>query len=260
MPKADTLAALRQSLASCELDCGSPRTVPLGHAGADAILSGGLRLGALHEVYASDVSYSASACGFTAALALRLGGERYLFWVVTDFALMEFGAPNANGLLDVGVDPERLILLRMSNGEDALRAASDILSCNGVGAVVIEISGALKALDLTASRRLSLAAAQKSVSPILLRVGAQPETSAAETRWLIHSAMPPPDDWGPPRFNVRLLRNRHGELGHWEMEWDCDNGLFRQPDNHHITPDYGDLVAATADRPLAAQKRIHQAV
>ena len=121
MRNLETLAAL-QSLASYELDGGSPRTVPLGHAGADAILSGGLRLGALHEVYASDVSYSASACGFTAALALWLGGERYLFWIVTDFALMESGAPNVNGLLDVGVDPERLILLRMSNGEDALRA------------------------------------------------------------------------------------------------------------------------------------------
>jgi protein ImuA len=259
MRNADTLAALRQSLASYELDGGSARTVPLGHASADAILSGGLRLGALHEVYASDVSHGASACGFAAALALRLGGNRCVFWIVTEFASMEFGAPNASGLLDVGVDPERLILLRMSNGEDALRAAGDILSCGGVGCVVIEISGALKALDPTASRRLSLAAAQKSVSPILLRVGAQPEASAAETRWLVHSAMPPPDDWGSPRFDVRLLRNRHGELGNWEMEWDCDSGLFRQPDNHHIAPDYGDLVAATIDGSFAAQERRQEA-
>jgi protein ImuA len=147
----------------------------------------------------------------------------------------------------------------MSNGEDALRAAGDILSCSGVGAVVIEISGVFKALDLTASRRLSLAAAQKNVSPILLRIGAQPAASAAETRWLVHSAMPPPDDWGSPRFDVRLLRHRHGELGNWVMEWDCDNGLFRQPDNHHIAPDYGDLVAPTADGSFATQERRQQA-
>ena len=259
MGNAGTLAALRRSLACYELDGASARTVPLGHAGADGILCGGLRVGVLHEVYASDVSHGASACGFATGLALRLSGNRCIFWIVTEFASMEFGAPNANGLLNIGVDPARLILLRMSNGEDVLRAAGDILSCSGVGAVVIEISGALKALDLTASRRLSLAAAQKRVSPILLRVGAQPEASAAETRWLVHSAIPPPDDWGSPRFDVRLLRNRHGELGNWEMEWDCDNGLFRQPDNHHIAPDYGDLVAATADGSFAAQEKRQQA-
>jgi protein ImuA len=151
----------------------------------------------------------------------------------------------------------------MSNGEDALRAASDILACRGVGALVIEISRTLKSLDLTASRRLSLAAAQNGVSAILLRLGAKPEASAAETRWLVHAASSPPprqDDWDVPRFEVQLLRNRHGELGNWEMEWDCGNGLFRQPDNTNSAPYHGDLVAAPFNGPLAAQTGFQRAV
>jgi protein ImuA len=259
----EKIAALRQSLATYGLERGGAQSAPLGHAGGDAVIGGGLRIGALHEVYASDPVHVAPACAFAAGLALRLGGEKILVWVATDFASLEFGAPNANGFLEFGLDPNHLILLRMSNGEDALRAATDILACNGVGALVIEISRAPKALDLTASRRLSLAAAQKGVSAILLRLGAEPQASAAETRWLVHAATSPPpreDDWGIPRFNVQLLRNRHGDLGNWEMEWDCGNGLFKQPDNTNSAPHHGDLVAAPFDGSLAAQASFQRAV
>jgi protein ImuA len=232
--------------------CGIVR---FGHRKVDAILSGGLRIGALHEVYAGDVSHAESACGFGAGLARRLGGRRSLFWIVTKFASDEFGPPNGSGFSELGIDPRQMFLLRLPNSEDALRAAGDILACNSVGALVIQITGTFKALDLTASRRLSLAAAQKGVSAILLRIGAKPEASAAETRWLIHSAPSPPSDWGSPRFDVQLLRNRHGNLGHWQLEWDCNSGLFGQPDTQYAAPNYGDLVAASTDGSFTAQKR-----
>jgi len=253
---AEKVAALRRSLATDGLDGELSRALPLGHVGADAVLPGGLRIGALHEVYAADPVHSAPACAFATALALRLGGTKILVWVATDFSSLEFGAPYANGFLELGLDPARLLFVRMPNGEDALRAATDILACTGVGALVIEIPGPVKALDLTASRRLYLAAAHKSVSVILLRPGATPEASAAETRWLVHAATSPPlreEDWGIPRLNVQLLRNRHGELGNWEMKWDCGNGLFKQPDNTNSTPHHSDLAAASFDGSLAAQ-------
>jgi protein ImuA len=250
------IAALRQSLATYGLERGGAQSAPLGHVDADAVIGGGLRIGALHEVYASDPVHAASACAFASGLALRLGGKKILVWVATDFGSLEFGTPYGNGFLELGLDPERLILLCMSNGEDALRAATDILACRGVGALVIEISRSLKILDLTTSRRLSLAAAQNCTSAILLRLGAKPEASAAETRWLVHAATSPPPrdgDWGIPRFDVQLLRNRHGDLGNWEMEWDFGNGLFRQPDNTNSAPHHGDLVATHFNGSPAAQ-------
>lgn len=251
--RAEKFAVLRQSLAACMPENELSRMVPLGHGAADAALRGGLRAGALHEVYARNVSHAAAASGFAGGVARLLGGNRYLCWIGTEFASQEFAAPNANGFFDLGIDPQRILLLRMSNGGDVLRASGDVLACGHVGALVIEAIGPLKALDLTASRRLVLAAAQKKVSVILLRIGVQPEASAAETRWLVHASASPPDEWSLPRFGVELLRNRHGDAGQWEMEWDCDHGFFKEAGKGCGAADHGDLASAPAGRPLAAQ-------
>ncbi len=78
----------------------------------------------------------------------------------------------------------------MSSAADALRAGCDALSCKGLGAVVIEVVGNPKVLDLVASRRLTLAADRSGVSAILLREGACPAPSSAETRWVVaHGAV-----------------------------------------------------------------------
>jgi protein ImuA len=243
--RSEIVANLRRSLTAHEWGGDRP-CIPLGHAYADASLRGGLRRDALHEVYAENISHAAAASGFTAGIARRFGGVAFLFWIGAEVAAQEFAGPNANGLFDLGFDPDRFVLLRLARGDDVLRAAGDVLACRHIGALVIEIAGELKALDLTASRRLALAAARQNVSVILLRLGAQPEASAAETRWLIRAAPSPPEDWPFPRFDAQLLRNRHGDLGHWQMEWDCDHGFFREPGKENGTADHGDIAAAFA--------------
>jgi protein ImuA len=70
----------------------------------------------------------------------------------------------------------------MAKGEDVLRATGDVLACASVGTVVIEIERHLRALDLTASRRLSLAAANRDVPAILFRIAAKPEPSGHRAR------------------------------------------------------------------------------
>lgn len=250
------LEVLRRSLGKYEPDSGEAHSVPSGHYGADTLISG-LRIGSLHEVYAEDASHAAAAVAFAAGLAHRLARNKSLFWVGTDFSFLDHGLPNASGFLELGLDPQRLILLRMASAESALRAASDILSCGAVGALVIEIEGSVKRLDLTASRRLSLAASQKNVSVILLRLRAEPHASSAETRWLVRYAASSPllenEDWGSPRFDVRLLRNRHGTPGQWIMEWDGNHGFFRQPDNSKHAAHYSGLAAPALDRPIATE-------
>jgi len=210
----------------------------MGHPQADAVLGGGLRPGSLHEVFAK------GAGGFAALLALRMAGRKSLFWVRPDYEAMEYGALSPNGLLELGGDPRGLIQVRTRNAGDALAAAHDILACPHVGALLLEIEGMPKCLDLVAGRRLSLAAAESGVTAILLRNGALPAPSAALTRWQVACAPSPAsdDDWGHPVFDAQLIRHRAGGLGRFLMKWNLQHACFE-------TADPGAVVRAPADRP-----------
>ena len=218
-----------------------PTRTPLGHGEADLCLSGGLQHGVLHEVFAV-IGHEATATGFAAGLAARIAADKQSLWIRQDFSALEFGELSATGLLEFGFDPARMLLLCVANASDGLRAANDALSCAALGAVVIEIPGNPKILDLVASRRLTLAATKKSVTALLLRFGAQPDANSAETRWLVRSAASPKgkEDWGYPIFEVDLVRNRHGKTGHWFMEWNCDERVFQ-----NATTDHRAMVSAS---------------
>jgi protein ImuA len=246
--RAEKITALRASLAESGLEKISTR-IPLGHSGVDLSLKGGIERGALHEVFAT-IGHEAAATGFTTGLAARVAPRKHLFWIRQDFSALEFGELSATGFLEFGIDPGRMLLLCVPDAVDALRAANDALSCSALGAVVIEIPGKPKILDLMASRRLTLACAQKNVTAFLLRFGAQPEASTAETRWLVRAAASPPqeENWGHPVFEAGLVRNRHGRTGQWVMEWSCDDGLFKEADR-------GAVVSAPCDRPAATARQ-----
>jgi protein ImuA len=245
MNKSAKLAELRHSLARYGLPPDRPAW-PLSHAGADAVLGGGLRPGALHEVFA----HGWSAGGFAAVLAMLAAGKKSLFWVRPDYEAMEYGAISPGGLLELGGDPAQLILVRTRNAADALSAASDILACPHAGALLLEIASMPKCLDLVASRRLAFAAGESGITVILLRNGAEAAPSAALTRWQVTSApsRADDDDWGNPVFDATLTRHRLGGLGHFLMQWNVQNGCFD-------TPDTGAVVAAPADRPAYTQER-----
>ena len=253
MAVSEKIAGRRASLAQVGLETLVHRApVPLGHAAADACLKGGLRLGALHEVFAQS-GHETAATGFAAGLAARVAATKSVLWIRQDFSALEFGELSATGLLEFGLDPSRLFLLATAHGEDAVRAATDALSCASLGAVVIEIPGDAKILDMVTSRRLTLAAAQNGVAAILLRFAAKPQASTAETRWLVRAAPSPrrDDDWGHPAFKTELIRNRHGQTGQWIMEWDCDDGFFGQPWDG-CAANRGAVVSAPSDRQAAA--------
>jgi protein ImuA len=226
------------------------RRVTLGHADADNALRGGLVTGTLHEVHAVD----AGATSFLLGLAERASAARKLIWIAQDFASLEYGNLAPTGLAELGLSPDRVILMRAADATDALRAGTDALTCAVLGAVILEIPGNPKVLDLTASRRLMLGAQQKSVTAFLLRTQMESEPSSAETRWHVRSAPSQEiDDWGSPRFEATLTRNRHGETGRWIMEWDCDNRIFCD------TADTRAVVALPADRPTPPQEPLRLA-
>ena len=184
--RTEQIQALKEALARPALEDKEIR-IPTGIAEVDAALHGGLLKGALHEVYAA-AGHEATATGFAAGLAARMANGKPILWVRQDFAALEFGEIAATGLLELGIDPSRFLVLRVAHAEDALRAASDALTCAALGAVVMEVVGEHKVLDLKASRRLTLGAAETNVTALLLRFNAMPDASSAETRWTIRAA------------------------------------------------------------------------
>jgi protein ImuA len=250
-----TVAALRGSIERIEAhgETYSPRRVALGHADADATLQGGLALGAMHEVFADAGRQSAAATGFVAGLAGRAAARRPLVWIRQDFTEIESGAVSMSGLTELGLDPRLFVTVRAADVEVALRTAADALACDAVGVVVLEVWGEARQLDLVASRKLTLAAQASGVTGLLLRTAAEPQPSTAETRWIVRAAHSPPpaqalcSAWGAPLLDAQLVRNRHGPVGRWIMEWKCDECLFEKP------AAYPQPVAATpAHRPHQA--------
>jgi protein ImuA len=256
-----TLASLRGSIERIEAhgDAYAPHRAALGHADADATLQGGLALGAMHEVFAEAGRQSAAATGFVAGLAGRAAARRPLVWVRQDFTEIESGSLSMSGWAELGLDPRLLVTVRAADVDTALRTAADALACDALGAVVLEVWGEARQLDLVASRKLTLAAQASGVTGLVLRMAAEPQPSTAETRWIVRAGHSPPaalwSAWGAPVFDAELVRNRHGPVGRWIMEWKCDECLFSKPAAYPQP-----VAAAPAHRPdqtpaLAEQRR-----
>ncbi len=253
--RTNTLATLRGSIERIEAsgDAYTPGRVALGHLDVDATLQGGLAMGAIHEVFAEG-RQSAVATGFIAGLAGRVTGRRPLVWVRQDFTEIESGALSMSGLAELGLDPRLLVTVRAADVDTALRTAADALACDALGGVVLEVWGEAHQFDLVASRKLTLAAQASGVTGLLLRVAAEPSPSTAETRWIVRAAHSPPAAvWGAPVFDAQLVRNRHGPVGRWIMEWKCDECLFEKPAAYPQP-----VAAAPTHRPHPAPARARQ--
>ncbi len=195
---------------------------------------------ALHEFYALTEADAAAMTGVI--LAVALGSPLYpLLWVRQDFLDREAGTPYPPGQAEFGFDPGRLIFVRARDTQSILQAGLEGARCAALGAVLIELWGEAKALDLTASRRLALAA-QASGTPVLMgRVAAQPCPSAAETRWSVRatpSRALAANAPGPPAVRLDLLRHRGG-LSHatLDWEWNRDTGRFEDRTAESVSPD-----------------------
>lgn len=190
--------------------------------------------GAVHaEVFAS----SADASGAAASLAfasdhLRAAtpdpladtpDERLWLWVQDREALRRTGRPYRPGL------PRRLrhrlVHVEARTAEDALFALEEGLRCRELAFVVGEITGNPRALDMTASRRLGLAAEKHGVPFWLVRLDARRDLSSARQRWDVRSATSPEPHWnsaapGVPSWRADLFRARRHPPGTWILRDD----------------------------------------
>ena len=200
--------------------------LPFGVPAIDDVLpSGGLAIGALHEVSSSGPQgeHATAATLFIAGILARLSGP--VIWVVERNDLY----PPA--LAAVGLTPARVIFVEARKAE-ILQAAEDAVRARGLGGVAVEISGRL---TMTASRRLQLAAEQSGVTTLLLRRSRKHDDpavstpSAATSRWRVVSLPSPPpltdlpDTPGLSRawWRVDLIRCRGADGASWVVEA-CD--------------------------------------
>ena len=233
----------------------------LGAGSIDDRLAGRLARAALHEVFAVTPDDGCSATGFAVLLALRgLIEGKPVVWVREDRGTRQHGRLYPHGLAELGTDPEQILIVHVPDTRALLRAGGDIARCGAVGAVVIEPHGKAPELDLTASRRLSLAAARSGVMTLVLRVAATPSPSAAESRWTVAAAPSialEGDAPGSPAFDVALVRHRGGIAGfETRLEWNRDRRMFRENDRaaplHGGVPAVPAVGAGGADRRRAA--------
>lgn len=204
----------------------------LGCEALDRRLGGGLARGALHEICAI-AHDQASAAGFALMLALRAADGRPILWVREDRGERQQGRLYGPGLVELGANPEDIILISAPDTLSALRAGADIVGCMALGAAIIEPCGAAPALDLTASRKLVLAAQSSGVPAFILREGESRFASAAATRWQVGAAPSsrlPANAPGPTALALELLRHRGGVPPFsLVLEWDRDTRTFVEP-------------------------------
>ena len=147
---------------------------------------------------------------FAAALAGRLSGP--VLWV-RERRARDTLCPQ--GLLPF-FDPARLVLARPTGVRAVLQVAEEALRSGAAPLVVVELA---EATDLTASRRLQLAAGTGgggggAPRGLCLLPQARTRPNAAETRW--HCT---PIPGGGARQLWELVKNKRGRLGIWEVAW-----------------------------------------
>jgi protein ImuA len=240
------LEGLRQQLERIERAQGGARTkgaavLPFGISALDDLWPhGGLPRGAVHEI-AGGMNALAATTGFAAALAGRL--QQMVLWCPRARSENLY----APGLAAVGLAPQRLLIARTRNDKDALAVMEEALRHGALGAVV----GEIERLDLTASRRLQLAAEKTGTMALILRradVGKALNPIASASRWRI---APQPSSQvvseaeilnlpGRARWQLELVRSRHGTRGSWIVEAPDAQGHL------HLPADLADRGAAAA--------------
>jgi protein ImuA len=285
--EADILQRLRGRIAAIERSGNGVRAnesaLPFDVSEIDSHLPwGGLATGAVHEILDGDVrnpvkdsksktkypihpkfgdGINGAVTAFAAGLAGRAQSHRAapIIWIAPRIPGRE--SLYGPGLQKFGLDPSYLIAVRVPSDSDftatALWAMEEALRVPAVGMVCAEI----EEMDLTASRRLQLAAeiggglglllrpvprssAENSIPPTACisrwRISSLPGAPAADAPWL------PAHLPGRPRWQAELLRARGGRPKTWQLEW--------KNDGHNIstsrTTGGFTLVPPLRDRPL----------
>jgi protein ImuA len=164
-----------------------------------------------------------------------------VLWCEAAHAPFDVGRLYGPGLAAFGLDPARLILVTPPSAIDMLWTMEEALRLGAFAAVIGEIDGRISAFNLTATRRLQLAAEKHGHPALLLTGHAADGVSAAVTRWRVASLPSRPDEKissiGRPRWLLSLERCRGMAAGtrlHMhdhaqEVTWNPQQLMFCDP-------------------------------
>ena len=210
--------------------------LPLGLPALDAALGGGIARGAVHDLAPGPgrPAQFGAATGFALALAALATAKprpqgRSVLVIQTDFGVLETGALYGPGLDCFGLPMERLVLLRVPRPVDVLWAAEEALKSRGVAVVLAELPGDGAVADLTATRRLMLAARAGGGLGLLLRHRPARLATAVMTAWQVFTSPSAPDRYGGlglTTFDLSLNRNQRGRCGRFIVSWDHHARVF----------------------------------
>ena len=234
----------------------------------------GLAADGVHEIAPAAYGDMPAALGFAAALGVRrldsgFADERPLLWCRLSAGTGEWGRLYGHGLEALGLARQRLLTVTLSKPDAILWTLEEALKSTALAGVIADVG---KGLDLTAVRRLMLAANQGKTPGLLLFPAPPQGATAARTRWIVAanaSISPPFDEKAPgaPAWDLRLVRCRGGRPGQWFVEWSHATHRFtlapavsgRTADPRHASGDAPERSAAGAGaggRPRIAARRL----
>lgn len=222
--------------------------------------------GAHHsEVFASGRDSSGAAAALALAMDMLASAEpgplaeaadqRAILWVQDRASVRLTGRPYRPGLpADLR---HRIIHVIAEKAEDLLFALEEGVRCRDLACVIGEVTGNPRALNFTASRRLSLAAERHGVPLWLVRLDAGRDLSSARMRWDVRAAPSAAPRWnadapGNPAWHAHLFRSRMHPPGEWILRRDPAGLSAQKPiEIHHDT---APLTAAAETAPQTGTK------
>jgi protein ImuA len=188
----------------------------------DALLPDGLETSSLHEIKPVLRGQGAAAGDWTASLgfALRLAALRldaaqragrpaFLLWCWPRSMAFELGRLSGRGLVQLGIDPARVLIVEPAREAEALMALEEGMKS---GALALAM-GVFQSASLNGARRLSLAAGERQTPCLIITHPARQAAAGCATRWRIARAPSAPHPFdarapGRPRFSASLERCR----------------------------------------------------
>ncbi len=213
-----------------------------GAENLDRVLGGGLPKAGLMEIHGAQTRDAGAAAGFALALISLIQKQQApktpMLWIGTAEVFREAAFPHAPGLHQrFGIAPESILVSEAPKLADALWIAEEAARLKTLCAVLLELRGNPRGLDLTATRRLHRRAQEAGRPVFLLRQSARAEPTAAPTRLCIAPAQaglrqtvsgPLARSIGPPGFAVSVSKSRTALSDQFLLEWNFDECAFQQ--------------------------------
>ncbi|RTL91762.1 MAG: hypothetical protein EKK31_34710 [Hyphomicrobiales bacterium] len=207
----------------------------------DTALGGGLPRAAMSEIHGLETRDAGAVAGFALSLVSLILKEKQglpILWVGTAEIFHEAGLPYARGLHALfGIEPEQLLFSEAPKLLDALWIAEEAARMTAFAAVILEIRGSPRLLDLTATRRLHARAQSAGRPVLLLRQAGEADPTAAPVRLIVSAAPaasretvagPLAGSIGRPAFKVDIGKSRTALPGQFTLEWNPNEHAFAE--------------------------------